>query len=156
MPTNFELERLKPKFDIFKIPENRVHELTDSNVSRRPRLSARSPCTPKRVRTFSAIVRARIIAETLWPRSSARDCHVRDMTETREEDARRAARARCLLHDSESCPDARERAGPVFPPGGGGNTGPARSRARVGTTLQVHCLLDFANPKAPLRYISIY
>ena len=32
------------------------------------------------------------------------------------------------------CPDARERAGPVFPPpphtcGGGGNTGPARSRA---------------------------
>ena len=35
MPTNFELERLKPKLDIFKIPENRVHELTDSNVSRR-------------------------------------------------------------------------------------------------------------------------
>ena len=34
MPTNFELERLKPKLDIFKIPENRVHELTDSNVSR--------------------------------------------------------------------------------------------------------------------------
>ena len=33
MPTNFELERLKPKLDIFKIPENRVHELTDSNVS---------------------------------------------------------------------------------------------------------------------------
>ena len=33
MPTNFELERLKPKVDIFKIPENRVHELTDSNVS---------------------------------------------------------------------------------------------------------------------------
>ena len=33
----------------------------------------------------------------------------------------------------KSCPDARERAGPVFPPpplcGGGGNTGPARSRA---------------------------
>ena len=33
------------------------------------------------------------------------------------------------------CPDARERAGPVFPCtcgtcGGGGNTGPARSRAR--------------------------
>ena len=30
-----------------------------------------------------------------------------------------------------TCPDARERAGPVFPPpcGGGGNTGPARSRA---------------------------
>ena len=34
MPTNFELERLKLKLDIFKIPENRVHELTDSNVSR--------------------------------------------------------------------------------------------------------------------------
>ena len=33
MPTNFELERLKPKLDIFKIHENRVHELTDSNVS---------------------------------------------------------------------------------------------------------------------------
>ena len=27
------IERLKPKLDIFKIPENRVHELTDSNVS---------------------------------------------------------------------------------------------------------------------------
>ena len=33
MPTNFELERLKPKLDTFKIHENRVHELTDSNVS---------------------------------------------------------------------------------------------------------------------------
>ena len=33
MPTKFELERLKPKLDNFKIPENRVHELTDSNVS---------------------------------------------------------------------------------------------------------------------------
>ena len=30
MPTNFELERLKLKLDIFKIPGNRVHELTDS------------------------------------------------------------------------------------------------------------------------------
>ena len=29
-----------------------------------------------------------------------------------------------------ACPNARERAGPVFPCGGGGNTGPA---ARVGT-----------------------
>ena len=44
MPTNFELERLKPKLDIFKIPENRVHELTDSNVSRAARArSARAP-----------------------------------------------------------------------------------------------------------------
>ena len=34
MPTNFELKRLKPKLDISKKPENRVHELTDSNVSR--------------------------------------------------------------------------------------------------------------------------
>ena len=33
MPTNFELKRLKPKLDIVKKPENRVHELTDSNVS---------------------------------------------------------------------------------------------------------------------------
>ena len=33
MPANFELERLKPKLDIVKKPENRVHELTDSNVS---------------------------------------------------------------------------------------------------------------------------
>ena len=33
MPTNFELKRLKPKLDIAKKPENRVHELTDSNVS---------------------------------------------------------------------------------------------------------------------------
>ena len=34
MPTNFELKRLKPKLDIAKKPENRVHELTDSNVYR--------------------------------------------------------------------------------------------------------------------------
>ena len=33
MPTNFELKRLKPKLDIAKKPENRVHELTDFNVS---------------------------------------------------------------------------------------------------------------------------
>ena len=30
---NFELKRLKPKLDIVKKPENRMHELTDSNVS---------------------------------------------------------------------------------------------------------------------------
>ena len=36
MPTNFELKRLKPKLDIVKKPENRVHELTDSNVSLAP------------------------------------------------------------------------------------------------------------------------
>ena len=33
MPTDFELKRLKPTLDIVKKPENRVHELTDSNVS---------------------------------------------------------------------------------------------------------------------------
>ena len=33
MFTNFELKQLKPKLDIVKKPENRVHELTDSNVS---------------------------------------------------------------------------------------------------------------------------
>ena len=33
MPTNFELKRLTLKLDIAKKPENRVHELTDSNVS---------------------------------------------------------------------------------------------------------------------------
>ena len=35
IPTNFELKRLKPKLDIVKKLENRVHEveLTDSNVS---------------------------------------------------------------------------------------------------------------------------
>ena len=33
MLTNFELKRLKLKLDIVKNPENRVHELTDSNVS---------------------------------------------------------------------------------------------------------------------------
>ena len=32
MPTNFELKRLKLKLDIAKKPENRVHELTDSNI----------------------------------------------------------------------------------------------------------------------------
>ena len=35
MPTNFELKQLKPKLDIAKKPENRVHELTDFNVSLR-------------------------------------------------------------------------------------------------------------------------
>ena len=33
MPTNFQLKQLKLKLDIVKKPENRVHELTDSNVS---------------------------------------------------------------------------------------------------------------------------
>ena len=28
---NFELKRLEPKLDIVEKPENRVHELTDSN-----------------------------------------------------------------------------------------------------------------------------
>ena len=34
MPTNFELNRLKPKLDIVEKPENRVHKLTDSNGAR--------------------------------------------------------------------------------------------------------------------------
>ena len=42
MPTNFELKRLKPKLDIVKEPENRVHELTDSNVSLDSRLCDRA------------------------------------------------------------------------------------------------------------------
>ena len=33
MPTNFQLKRLKLKLDIVEKPENRVHKLTDSNVS---------------------------------------------------------------------------------------------------------------------------
>ena len=37
MLTNFELKQLKRKLDIVKKPENRVHELTDSNVSLRAR-----------------------------------------------------------------------------------------------------------------------
>ena len=31
---NFELKRLEPKLDIVEKPENRVHELTDSNGAR--------------------------------------------------------------------------------------------------------------------------
>ena len=34
MPTNFQLKRLKLELDIVEKPENRVHKLTDSNVSR--------------------------------------------------------------------------------------------------------------------------
>ena len=33
MPTNFQPKRLKLKLDIVEKPENRVHKLTDSNVS---------------------------------------------------------------------------------------------------------------------------
>ena len=33
MPTNFQLKRLKLELDIVEKPENRVHKLTDSNVS---------------------------------------------------------------------------------------------------------------------------
>ena len=40
MPTNFELKRLKPKLNIVEKPENRVHKLTDSNVSRAEGLGA--------------------------------------------------------------------------------------------------------------------
>ena len=38
MPTTCELKRYKPKLDIVEKPENRAHELTDSNGARaRPR-----------------------------------------------------------------------------------------------------------------------
>ena len=37
MPTNFQPKRLKLKLDIVEKPENRVHKLTDSNVSRQLR-----------------------------------------------------------------------------------------------------------------------
>ena len=33
VPTNFQFKRLKLKLDIVEKPENRVHKLTDSNVS---------------------------------------------------------------------------------------------------------------------------
>ena len=33
MSSNFQLKRLKLKLDMVEKPENRVHELTDSNVS---------------------------------------------------------------------------------------------------------------------------
>ena len=33
MPTNFQPKQLKLKLDIVEKPENRVHKLTDSNVS---------------------------------------------------------------------------------------------------------------------------
>ena len=44
MLTNFELKQLKPKLDIVKKPENRVHELTDSNVS----LATQRRATPRK------------------------------------------------------------------------------------------------------------
>ena len=34
MSTNFQIKRLKLNLDIVEKPENRVHKLTDSNVSR--------------------------------------------------------------------------------------------------------------------------
>ena len=54
MPTNFELKRLKPKLDITKKPENRVHELTDSNGALRVRVRVR---VPVRVRVRVALRR---------------------------------------------------------------------------------------------------
>ena len=42
MPTNFQPKRLKLKLDIVEKPENRVHKLTDSNVSRRSFAGSRS------------------------------------------------------------------------------------------------------------------
>ena len=57
MLTNFELKRLKPKLDIVKKPENRVHELTDSNVSRILSLPRRQKIRPReRVYPYDIIV----------------------------------------------------------------------------------------------------
>ena len=44
MSPNFQLKRLKLNLDIVEKPENRVHKLTDSNVSRstRPQETIRS------------------------------------------------------------------------------------------------------------------
>ena len=44
MSTNLQLKRLKLKLDIVKIPENRVHKLTDSNVSGFPRQCSVTVC----------------------------------------------------------------------------------------------------------------
>ena len=46
MSTNFQLERLKINLDIVEKPENRVHKLTDSNVShcRQPIPIYHGPC----------------------------------------------------------------------------------------------------------------
>ena len=38
MSTNFQIKRLKLNLDIVEKPENRVHKLTDSNVSQTARL----------------------------------------------------------------------------------------------------------------------
>ena len=37
MPNNFQLKRLKLKLDIVEKPENRVHKLTDSNLTKHTR-----------------------------------------------------------------------------------------------------------------------
>ena len=46
MPTNFQPKQLKLKLDIVEKPENRVHKLTDSNVSHLSRSSARRASDP--------------------------------------------------------------------------------------------------------------
>ena len=62
MLTNFELKRLKPKLDIVKKPENRVHELTDSNVSQ-TRLPTEGFCSaPLRSRDIRDKVRNGMVA----------------------------------------------------------------------------------------------
>ena len=58
----------------------------------------------------------------------------------------------------EGCPDARERAGPVFPPPpGGGNTGPARSRAsgQAGGVVQLRNLKLIYNKYFAEERVSI-
>ena len=62
MPTNFQLERLKLNLDIVKKPENRVHKLTDSNVSR---ADTRQNVRARRNSRISARARKRRRAKSL-------------------------------------------------------------------------------------------
>ena len=67
MPTNFQLKRLKLKLDIVKKPENRVHELTDSNVSQ---LDISGDIKP--VAKANYVSSARAIVKEVHVQSSAR------------------------------------------------------------------------------------
>ena len=68
MLTNFKLKQLKPKLDIVKKPENRVHELTDSNVSRMGRRGEYScRCHGKRVISApSKPLKPKLARHILW------------------------------------------------------------------------------------------
>ena len=84
MLTNFELKRLKPKLDIVEKPENRVHELTDSNGALCTRFSGFSTISSfgfNRDRLSSKLVNGRHV---LWNSSNVtfvlndfvRDCFI--------------------------------------------------------------------------------